>query len=186
MDNKCKTCNLALDEVHECLINRKLKELTRNANEFNTVTLANFIAFLEQFLEKLTGFVYRHSKKILGITKSKHNRFLHVVRPKVHSLRLLASTTKRALVNSFNANAPPLDDEQRHDLLRIAVEGKSRMVTYIKQYMIKPPLEKPVKQRRNKLKTFSKRKNTVHGKLSQASRLSKMNKGLVKLVKQTG
>ena len=104
-----------------------------------------------------------------------------MVRPKVHSLRLLASTTKRALVNSFNANAPPLDDEQRRDLLRIAVEGKSRMVTYIKQYMIKPPLEKPVKRRRNKLKTFSKRKNTVQGTLSQASRLSKMNKGLVKL-----
>ena len=128
--------NLALDGANECLINRKLKELTRNANEFNTVTLANFIAFLEQFLEKMTGFVYRHSKKIVGVTKSKHNRFLHVIRARVHSIRLLASTTKRVLVNSFSANAPPLDDEQRRDLLRIAVEGRSRMLTYIKQYMI--------------------------------------------------
>ena len=178
--------NLALDEAHECLINRKLKELARNPNECNTVTIANFIAYLDKYLDKLQAFVYRYSKRADTASQSaRHNEYLAVMQPIVQPLKLFSST-RRTLRNLFNCNAPLLDAEQRRDLLKISSDGKNRMLTYIKQYVIKPPLERPMKRRRNKLKTFSKNKSSLQGKISQASRLSKMNKGLVSLVKQTG
>ena len=41
--------HLALDKSHECLINKKLKQLTSRPSEHRTETLANFMANLEQF-----------------------------------------------------------------------------------------------------------------------------------------
>jgi hypothetical protein len=178
--------NLALDEAHECLINRKLQELVRNPNEHNTVVLADFMAFLEQFLTKLKSFVYKYSNKKRHASKSKHNKFLAVIYSKIRPVRLFASTTQRLLINSFNLSATILDDEQRQDLLHISFEGKKRMISYIKQFVLEPPLEKPDKRRGRKLKTFSKKKSTVQSQQSKISRLSKMNKCMVNTLKTTG
>jgi hypothetical protein len=60
------------------------------------------------------------------------------------------------------------------------------MQTYIKQYILEPPLEKPEKRRRCKLKTFSKKRNTLQSQQSKISRVSKMNKSMVHTLKTTG
>ncbi len=42
--------NMALDESHECGINKKLKQLTPRPSEHRTVAMANFMSYLEQFI----------------------------------------------------------------------------------------------------------------------------------------
>ena len=39
--------NLALDEAHECIINRKLKQITTRASHFRMVELSDFMAYLD-------------------------------------------------------------------------------------------------------------------------------------------
>ena len=43
--------SVALDEGHEQIINKRLKELTTRPSEYRTVTLANFMAYLDKFLK---------------------------------------------------------------------------------------------------------------------------------------
>ena len=50
-----KIQNVALDEVHESVINKRLKMLTTRASEYRTVTLSNFMAYLIKFDENLGG-----------------------------------------------------------------------------------------------------------------------------------
>ena len=39
--------NIALDEAHECIINRKLKQITTRPSYFRMVELADFMAYLD-------------------------------------------------------------------------------------------------------------------------------------------
>ena len=48
--------NVALDEGHEMIMNKRLKELTSRPSENRTVTLANFMAYLDKFMDLLQIF----------------------------------------------------------------------------------------------------------------------------------
>ena len=52
--------NLALDEAHECIINRKLKQITTRPSHFRMVELANFMANLDSVVSSLDLHVFKH------------------------------------------------------------------------------------------------------------------------------
>ena len=78
------------------------------------------------------------------------------------------------LCNIFVDNPPTLEAAKIDDLLCIHVKGHERMFSYIWQYTLVPPKELKQKRRRQKLKTFSKTKDTsqkMTTKLNQATLL---------------
>ena len=48
--------NLAIDEGHECVINRRLKQITSRPSHFRTVQLADFMAYLDVILYGVESF----------------------------------------------------------------------------------------------------------------------------------
>ena len=50
--------NLALDEAHECIINRKLKQITTRPSHFRMVDLSDFMAYLDQVVSGLEACVF--------------------------------------------------------------------------------------------------------------------------------
>ena len=81
------------------------------------------------------------------------------------------------LHNIFSEKPLELDNEARRDLLSISEEGKTRMRTYIRQYVINPPMEVPKKRLRRKMKTFTKRKVTQRTQKSQLGQVCLLLKG---------
>lgn len=54
--------NLALDEAHECIVNRKLKQITTMPSHFRMVELADFTAYLDKVVTSLEKDVFRLQK----------------------------------------------------------------------------------------------------------------------------
>ena len=56
--------NLALDEAHECIINRKLEQnlITTRPSYFRMVKLADFMAYLDQVVSGLDLHVFKYHK----------------------------------------------------------------------------------------------------------------------------
>ena len=52
--------NLALDEAHECIINRKLKQITTRPSHFRMVELSDFMAYLDTVITGLDCQVFKH------------------------------------------------------------------------------------------------------------------------------
>ena len=74
--------------------------------------------------------------------------------------------------NIFVDSPPQLPNVNTEDLLQIAEKGRERMLLYVRQYTLVPPLEIRQKRRRNKLKTFTKARDTskkLNTKLNQAT-----------------
>ena len=81
---------------------------------------------------------------------------------------------KRELSNIFVSNPPPLAAANIQDLLCIRQKGHERMFTYIRQHTLIPPTELKQKRRRQKLKTFTKARDStkkMNTKLNQATLL---------------
>ena len=53
--------NLALDEGHECFINRRLKQITSRPSHFRTVQLADFMAYLDVLLRGVENYICKNS-----------------------------------------------------------------------------------------------------------------------------
>ena len=80
----------------------------------------------------------------------------------------------RQLCNIFIDSPPELLEVNIDDLLSISKVGQKRMFSYIRQYTLVPPMELRQKHKRQKLKTFSKTKDTskkLNTKLNQATLL---------------
>ena len=56
--------NLAIDEGHECLINRRLKQITSRPSHFRTVQLADFMAYLDVLLREVEHYVSRNKAMV--------------------------------------------------------------------------------------------------------------------------
>ena len=54
--------NLALDEAHECIINRKLKSITTRPSHFRMVELADFMAYLDNMMTGFEEYVFKWNK----------------------------------------------------------------------------------------------------------------------------
>ena len=52
--------NLAIDEVHECCINRRLKQNTFRPSYYRTVQLADFMAYLDISLRGVENYISRN------------------------------------------------------------------------------------------------------------------------------
>ena len=141
--------NVALDEGHEQKINKRLKELTSRPSEYRTVTLANFMAYLDSFLSCMDCLLTKFSSK-----KKQPDQVLIDYVDAV--LKLVKETDificeNRKLCNVFDAKPKEIDNETREDLLSVQEEGEKRMRTFIRQHVIQPPLEMPKKRIRRKL-----------------------------------
>ena len=167
--------SVALDEGHEQIINKRLKELTTQPSEYRTVTLANFMAYLDKFLKLF-------QESIFTLCKSKDNKDKVSINYAQQILSILKTKNifhaeKRVLHNLFSEKPLELDNEAQRDLQSISEEGKTRMRTYIRQYIINPPMEVPKKRKRRKMKTFTKRKVTQRTQRSQLGQVCLLLKG---------
>jgi hypothetical protein len=152
--------NIALDEAHESVINKRLKELTTRPSEYRTVCLANFMAYLDKFMSHLHHVVYKYNTESTDTSKGPYD-YSHQIVEEVKKVPLFVPGQLRTLHNIFSEKSPVLDSETVHDLLSISNEGQQRMARYIAQYVIHPPLETPQKRRRRKMRTFTKKKQTA-------------------------
>ena len=76
--------------------------------------------------------------------------------------------------NIFNTKSKELDAEQKKDLLRVSTEGENRMISYIRQYVLDPPVEIPVNRVRRKMKTFTNQQQSVRTQKSKLSDFEKL------------
>ena len=96
-------------------------------------------------------------------TRYAHARYKHVFEN---------TAQPRTLCNIFVDSPPQLPNVNTEGLLQIAEKGREIMLLYVRQYTLVPPLEIRQKRRRNKLKTFTKARDTskkLNTKLNQAT-----------------
>lgn len=67
---------------------------------------------------------------------------------------------KDQLMNIFADKPKDIDAAARKDLLNLSSEGNQRMRSYLRQFILKPPVEKLSKTRRRKCRTLTKPKTT--------------------------
>ena len=166
--------NQALDEAHESIINRKLKQITTRPSHFRMVNLADFMAYLDSVCTGLDSCIPRKCKQ-----KEADNQLTCTRAKLVHSIieRACIFSQKlqtQQLRNIFIDSPPTLPPENIKDLLRIAEAGRERMFSYIRQYTLDPPTEIRQKRTRQKLKTFACKKQTnkqLKTQLQQATTL---------------
>ena len=132
--------NLPLDEANESIINRKLKQITTRPSHFRMVELADFMAYLDFVVSGLEDFALKWHKHEENekITVSARNQVVYGL---INSVDLFANDTVRPLCNVFVENPKKLDICNVEDLLSITMTGQERMISYIKQYILKPPTE---------------------------------------------
>ncbi len=167
--------NVALDEGHEQIINKRLKELTTRPSEYRTVTLANFMAYLDKFLSLFLPVLFYFKKK-REFTHSNRIDYVQAIYQHVQAANVFNSNQPRQLKNVFSQQPIVLDNDTKNDLLTVSSEGQSRMHTYIRQHILQPPAELPRRPQRRKMKTFSRRKTTSrtqNTKLGQVTLLLK-------------
>ena len=60
---KSRPCHsLALDEAQECIVNRKLKQITTQPSHFRMVDMADFMAYLDVVITELDSYVFKLQK----------------------------------------------------------------------------------------------------------------------------
>ena len=151
--------NQALDEAHETIINRKLKQITTRHSHFRMVSLADFMAYLDNACTGLDSCIpTKHKKKEadsqLACTRAKLVYSI-IERACIFSQKVQIEPLRNVFVDN-----PTLPPENIKDLLRIAEAGRDRMFSYIRQYALVPPTEIRQKRTRQKLKTFACKKQT--------------------------
>ena len=166
--------NLALDEAHECIINRKLKQITTRASHFRMVELSDFMAYLDEVVTGLESHIFKEHKSRTQ-NKKKDSTRAKLLYGLINDKELFShNNDKKPLCNIFIDNPPILTAANTEDLLQIQSKGSERMFSYVRQYALEPPTEIQQKRRRQKLKTFSipnKTNKKLNSKLNQATLL---------------
>ena len=112
------------------------------------------MAFLDKFALLMEQTVFKYMENITTLTKSPVVHYRNQMSKQIETLDLYCCKKERTLKYAFSADAPDLPNENRYDLRRICAEGTSRMVSYIRQYILTPPKDIPQKRFRHKLKSF--------------------------------
>ncbi len=115
--------NVALDEAHEMVINRRLKQITSRASHFRTVELADFVAFLEKVQGAWDKFLTR-LKKDSGPSKPVHKE-----RASKHK------GTTPVLPHISDENAMP--GSRDFTALLTSADFKACLIRYISQKFVK-------------------------------------------------
>ena len=138
------------------------------------VELSDFMAYLDTVTSGLDSHVFKHHK-IKDYTKKTSCTRANILYRLIKEKKIFSDTLNtRKLCNLFVDSPPELLAANVEDLLSISTIGKERMFSYIRQYTLVPPTEIQEKRRRQKLKTFTKTKDTsrkLNTKLNQATLL---------------
>ena len=165
--------SLALDEAQECIVNRKLKQITTRPSHFRMVEMADFMAYLDTVVTGLDAHVFKLQKgKVVNKKKCCTRR--NLISDLLNDKHIFKLHDKRILCNIFVADPPTLEALNVQDLLSIRQKGRERMFSYIRQHTLIPPTESKQKRRRQKLKTFTKTRDSARKmttKLNQATLL---------------
>ena len=104
--------NLALDEGHECFINRRLKQITSYPSHFRTVQLANFMAYLDIVLRGIENYICKN--KGLSTDKNRRGYILQRINRlmKMTPIDTLLDSSSRNLSNVFVDKPKELDSMQ--------------------------------------------------------------------------
>ena len=148
--------NIALDEAHESIINRKLKQITTRPSHFRMVEMADFMAYLDKMMTGFEEYIFRwhkskeYEKKKVGTRSSVLFDLISTV-----DLFSYDCVSMRPLSIVYVESPPKLNPANVTDLLSITMTGQVRMMSYVKQYVLSPPTELRQKRKRQKLKTFT-------------------------------
>lgn len=177
--------NVALDEAHEMLINRRLKEIIPRPDEHHAIVLADFVAYQDGVVRCVENHVFKYSliKKQYAISKVAYTKNMYM---KMKTSNVFCSEGHNLRTLFYSQKPVELTPDQISDLMKISREGKKRMFLYIRQYIITPSKEVPQKRKCNKLKTFTKTKTTKKTERSKVSRMSKNLRGLNTFFQKAG
>ena len=165
--------SLALDEAQECIVNRKLKQITTRPSHFRMVEMADFMAYLDSVVTGLGSHVFKLQKDKVAYKKQNCVRKI-LIFDLLADKHIFKLQEKWQLCNIFVGNPPPLAAANIQDLLSIQQKGHERMFSYIRQHTLIPPTELKQKRHRQKLKTFTKTRDSskkMNTKLNQATLL---------------
>ena len=93
------------------IINKCLKELTSRPSEYRTVTLANFMAYLDKFMDLLQNFFIIFFKR-KNETKTKDYEYTSVILNKFKEVKIFAGDQERKLSNIFKSQHNSLTMKQ--------------------------------------------------------------------------
>ena len=122
--------SVALDEAHECLINRNLKQITTRSSHFRMVDLADFMAYLDTVVTGLDSQVFKHHKEQEQTDKGNISARANILHTFVRPKRLF-HVEHRELQNVFVHSPPQLPQQNIDDLLSIDKKGTDRMLSYV-------------------------------------------------------
>ena len=165
--------SLALDEAQECIVNRKLKQITTRPSHFRMVEMADFLAYLDTVVTGINSHVFK-MKKDKVVNKKQYCTRKNLIFDVLADKHIFKLHENRALCNIFVDNPPLLTAANTQDLLSIRQKGHERMFSYIRQHTLIPPTELKQKRRRQKLKTFTRARDSskkMNTKLNQATLL---------------
>ena len=167
-------CNLAIDEAHESVINRRFKQLTSRPSAFRTVELADFMSYMDSILFNFESYLFQHSNQ----SNSSHKKY---IAERVYSIKNFISKCDsnlfqfsnvfKPLTNVFLRNAPKLDSVTRSDLISFYCVGKTRFLNKVCETVNNC---KGKKKRNSKLKTFTKRIKTARENKNREKNLSEI------------
>ena len=146
--------SLALDEAQECIVNRKLKQITIRPSHFRMVEMSDFMAYLDTVVTGLDSHVFKMNKERVVDKKRSCTRKNLICSP-IADKHIFKLHDKRELSNIFLDSPPSLPAANAEDLLAIKQKGHERMFSYIRQHTLDPPTELKQKRRRQKLKSFT-------------------------------
>ena len=68
---KVDPISLALDEAKECIVNRKLKQITTRPSHFRMVDMADFMAYLDRVVTGLDSHIFKLQKEKVSNKKER-------------------------------------------------------------------------------------------------------------------
>ena len=151
--------NLAIDEAHESVINRRLNQITSRPSAFRTVELADFMSYLDVILVNFEAFVFQHNAEPRSHVKVFVSERAPVIKQLIMSteINLFEVGGVRSLSNVFLRNPPELDHSTRNDLLSFYSVGNDCYIEKVEELLGPSDREKTAKPLRSKLKTFTKK-----------------------------
>ena len=139
--------NLAIDEAHESVINRRLKQITSRPS---TIELADFMSYLDVILVNFEAFVFQHNAEPHSHVKVYVSERAPVIKQLIMSteVNLFEVGGVRPLSNVFLRNPPELDHSTRNDLLSFYSVGKDCFLHKVGELLCPSDHEKAAKPSR--------------------------------------
>jgi hypothetical protein len=154
--------NVALDEALEMGANKGIKTMCGRASTFRVQALAAAHGWFHQAVGMLRSYAFKHDAP----KSSKHDRSEHAAAnglarlfAHLHSAWATAEPLQAASSGGQFGRGAALADRQREELLHptrgFQAVGQQRLHAFIRQWVIKPPLDRPVKPSIAALHTFA-------------------------------